>query len=824
MAPGALRLALAGGVNDPEHPLGTDALRVAAAIEQVHGPDGVVVLMDLGSALLSAELALDLLPEEVSRGVVLCDAPLVEGLVAAAVQAAAGASLEVVVAEARGALAAKAAHLAGSGTERSVLAAAGSSLAEPGGGSAVRLTVRNPLGFHARPVARLVTALSGHDADVTISDATTGRGPVPARSVNALLTLGASHGHELVARATGPDAERALAALVDLAASGFGDGVTAAAPAASPDDQPAADAGARRLRGLPASPGIAIGRVHQAGAPARRAGTGPGNAADEGERLRLALQQAAGAIAAAQTALALRAGADAGEVLDAHLLLLTDPQLADHALQAIETEHLGAEDAWRRAVATARAGYEALEDAYLAARGADLDAVAAEVLAQLQPGGEGDDPGGVLVARELSPTAAARLDPAQVDAIVTAEGSPTSHAALVARALGIPAVVGAGAAVLGLAAGTQVVVDGGTGVVDVDPDGDALDRARRAVADRAAVLAEARQHAAAAASTGDGTAVAVLANVGLPGDADRARAAGADGIGLLRSEFLFGDSAQPPDEAAQVAAYTAICDAIPGRPVVLRTLDVGGDKPLACVPVDPEANPFLGLRGIRLGLRRPALLRTQLRAALRVAATRPLRVMVPMVSTLEEIAQVRALADEVRAELARDGLPAGQRVDLGVMVEVPALALAAEHAAAAVDFLSIGTNDLTQYTLAAERGNPAVAHLADPADPAVLRLIAAVCNAAAATGTPVAVCGDMAADLAAVPLLLGLGVRELSVPPPDVPLVKQRVRSTDLRAAEDLAAQALRATSARAVRKLLGTISAAEVRPAPASTCQMSRQ
>ncbi len=809
VAPGALRLALAGGVNDPEHPLGTDALRVAAAIEQVHGPDGVVVLMDLGSALLSAELALDLLPQEVSRGVVLCDAPLVEGLVAAAVQAAVGASLEVVVAEARGALAAKAAHLLGSGTAPPVPADPGSSVGESGGGSSVRLTIRNPLGLHARPVARLVTALSGHDADVTISDATTGRGPVPARSVNALLTLGASHGHELVARATGPDAERALATLVDLAASGFGDGVTAVVPVASPADQPAADAGARQLRGLPAAPGIAIGRVHHVGAPAPRQGTAAGDAAGERDRLLLALRQGAAAITAAQAVLAVRAGAEAGEMLDAHRLLLTDPQLTDHALQAIDAERVSAEEAWRRAVATAKAGYEALEDPYLAARAADLDAVATEVLAQLQSGGEGDDPGGVLVARELGPAAAARLDPARVDAIVTVEGSPTSHTALVARALGIPAVVGAGAAVLALAAGTQVVVDGGTGVVDVDPDGGALDRARSAEANRAAVLAEARQHAAAVASTRDGTAVAVLANVGLPGDADRARADGADGIGLLRSEFLFGDGAQPPDEAAQVAAYAAICDALPGRPVVLRTLDVGGDKPLACVPVDPEANPFLGLRGIRLGLRRPALLRTQLRAALRVAATRSLRVMVPMVSTLEEIAQVRALADEVRAELLRDGFPAAQRVELGVMVEVPALALAAEHAAAAVDFFSIGTNDLTQYTLAAERGNPAVAHLADPLDPAVLTLIATVCTAAAATGIPVGVCGDMAADLPAVPLLLGLGVRELSVPPPDIPLVKQRVRATDLRAAEDLAAQALRATSARAVRKLLETISAA---------------
>jgi phosphocarrier protein FPr len=304
------------------------------------------------------------------------------------------------------------------------------------------------------------------------------------------------------------------------------------------------------------------------------------------------------------------------------------------------------------------------------------------------------------------------------------------------------------------------------------------------------------------ATTVDGVAVAVAANVGSLADAEQAAGAGADGAGLVRTEFLFLHRAAAPDVDEQEAAYRAIVAALAGRRVTIRTLDVGGDKPLLYLPVAGEANPFLGVRGIRLSLARPDLLRDQLVAICRVAADAPVDLMFPMVSTVDEVVAARAVLDEAVAA-AGGRLPDGLRV--GIMVEVPAAALNVRAFLPYVDFLSIGTNDLTQYTLAAERGNDAVARLADPLDPAVLRLVEGVCASAAPAGVDVAVCGEVAADETVTGLLVGLGVRELSVAPAAVPMVKQAVRRVDAAAAGLLAGRALEATTAAGVRALLAS-------------------
>jgi phosphoenolpyruvate-protein phosphotransferase len=370
--------------------------------------------------------------------------------------------------------------------------------------------------------------------------------------------------------------------------------------------------------------------------------------------------------------------------------------------------------------------------------------------------------------------------------------------------LGLPAVVAAGRGVHDLEAGVEVVVDGDTGRIETRPDEARLAAVRAQIAARQQESAALREAARAPANTRDGTHVAVLANGGLPRDAADAVTQGADGIGLLRSEFLFLDRATPPSEAEQVALYTQMCVALEGRPLTLRTLDVGGDKPLAYLPLPHEQNPFLGTRGVRLSLTERDLFVTQLRAALTVAAEHPLHLMIPMVATLDEVAAVRAIVDEVRAALQGEGVAVPDRPRLGVMVEVPALALKAAHVVGQVDVVSIGTNDLTQYTMAAERGNAAVDHLFDPLDPGVLALIGTVGRAAAGTSTEVAVCGELASDPAVAALLVGLGVRELSVPPVDVPAVKAAVREVDLGAAERLAERALACASAAEVRALLG--------------------
>jgi phosphocarrier protein FPr len=360
-----------------------------------------------------------------------------------------------------------------------------------------------------------------------------------------------------------------------------------------------------------------------------------------------------------------------------------------------------------------------------------------------------------------------------VTGVLLAFGSPTSHAAILTRARGIPAVVGLGPAVLDIPDGTPIALDGSTGEVAVDPPAEALAAFRERAAGQAADSARAAARAASPAVTRDGVPVAVGANLGSVADAHAAAAHGADLAGLVRTEFLFLDRDEAPGVAEQEAVYRAIAEALGGRRITLRTLDVGGDKPLRYLPGPAEANPFLGVRGIRHSLAHPGLLADQLLAVVRVAHDAPVSVMFPMVSTVDEVVRARALLD---AAVARDGRARPAGLHVGIMVEVPATALKAAAFAPYVDFISIGTNDLTQYALAAERGNAALAALADGCDPGVLRLVDLACRGVAGRAE-VAVCGELAADERAVPLLTALGVRELSVPPFAVPAVKEAVRA-----------------------------------------------
>jgi phosphoenolpyruvate-protein phosphotransferase len=424
--------------------------------------------------------------------------------------------------------------------------------------------------------------------------------------------------------------------------------------------------------------------------------------------------------------------------------------------------------------------------AALAGAGAPEDAVPAE------------GPPAVLVVRELDAATAATLDPHRVAGVVTLAGGDTGHGVLVARSRGIPVYHDAGPAAAAVAPGTVVGFDARARRFVVDPDESTrrslreLSAARAVEAER--VLATAREPGA----TADGHPVPVLANVTTPADAGRAVAFGAQGCGLLRTEVLFGHLDDAPSVEAQAAAFAGIAEAFAGRPVTVRTWDVGGDKPLSFLPAPHEANPFLGERGLRLMRRAPEVLRDQLTAICLVARDHPVHVMFPMVSTAEEVAWALERLDE--ASSAIGGRPAGMRV--GVMIEVPAAALAVRRVAQGLDFVSIGTNDLAQYTMAAERGNTAVSALADARQPVVLDLVARVC-AEVPEGMHVAVCGDLAGDPAAAVVLAGLGVEELSVVPTQVALVKARLRDVTLAGAQDLARRALACGSAAEVRALL---------------------
>ena len=407
--------------------------------------------------------------------------------------------------------------------------------------------------------------------------------------------------------------------------------------------------------------------------------------------------------------------------------------------------------------------------------------------------------GGIVVAADVTPGDVLALDLATVQALATAAGAPLSHAAILARSRGIPAVTGLGPGVLAVEPGTVVLLDGDAGTIHVAPAGDVTEavRARREAADRR--RREARRRAGEPALTRDGHRVDVVANVGSAEDARAAVAEGADGVGMLRTEFAFLNRAEPPGEDEQYEAYRGVADALGDRPLILRTLDLGSDIP-AWGGV-PEPNPALGHRGLRFTLASPELFGTQLRAAVRLARERPLRVMFPMVTTVDELRRARACLDAVVAQTAAGGGTA-PAVEVGITVEVPAAALTAEAFAPLVDFFAVGSNDLTQYTLAADRANAAVAGITDGLHPGVLRLVRMVTEAGGRHGRPVEVVGELATDPVAVPVLLGLGVSMLSVRPNAVAAVKQAVRDVDLRQAQALAAAALAAESAFEVRRL----------------------
>jgi multiphosphoryl transfer protein len=794
-----LALEAAGGLAEPGA-LGTDPERVGQAIERAMSPDGVLVLMDLGSALMSAEMAVEMLGGE--GRVLLCDAPVVEGAVAAAVSARGGAPLDEVAAEARGALGMKAAQLGGDA------ASAPPAAAPPRPAGAVdetRIEVRNAIGLHARPAARFVQTVRGFDADVRVARADGGE-PVPAASLTNLVALAARQGDALRVSAAGPQAGEALAALRALADEGFGDGVAlgAAAPPApvAPAPAPAAPAAPPApgdvLAGVPASPGIAIAPARRLHAPAPPPPDRP--AEDPGaERARLeeAVAAARTAIAHDRDDVARRAGAGEAAIFEAHLALLDDEALRAPAEAAVASGAT-AERALYDAAEQVAARYRALSDALLRERAADVLDVGRRLVEALTGAARADlEEPAIVLAGELTPADAARLDPGLVRGVATAHGTATAHAAILARALGLPAAVGLGPAVLAVADGTPLLLDGDAGTVQVAPPPAALARARERRERAAARRAEARRHAGEPGALRDGRRVEVFANLGAVAEAGPAVKAGAEGVGLLRTEFLFLDRPELPDEDEQARALAEIATALDGRPLVVRTLDAGADKPLPALPMPPEENPFLGVRGIRLALARSEILATQLRAILRVAAAHPVRAMLPMVSTLGELTAARELLAQARAATGVDA-----PLELGIMVEVPAAALTAAALAEHADFFSLGTNDLTQYTMAAARGDERLAGLLGGAQPAVLRLVDATVRAAAERGRWVGVCGELAGDPAAAVLLAGLGVTELSMAPALIAEVKAALRAVGEADARAAAAAALAAPDADAARAL----------------------
>ena len=649
-------------------------------------------------------------------------------------------------------------------------------------------------GLHARPAALLARRAKGMATLITLR--AHGRA-TDARSVVGIMALGVRHGDELLIQAEGEGAPQAVAQILDALQEA--ERMDSAHAAVSAPASRAAVHAARpgEMPGIGVVPGFAVGRATRI---ERReievAEQGGGKSREQAEleraranvRLRLERMRNAG-------------GAERREIIGAHLEFLDDPGLNDGANELIAAGK-SAGFAWRGATRRSIAALQSLDDSRLRERVDDLLDVEAHVLLALS--GEARPmhlplpEQAILLADDLLPSELTALDRRRLAAIALSGGGATSHVAILAAAMEIPMLIGIGPVLRKIPDGQTIIVDADNGTLHEAPTADAVARAQSLVAARLARSAALRAAAVEESRSADGTRVEVFANLGSTTDARAAVENGAEGCGLLRTEFLFIDRATAPTEDEQLMAYQGIADALGGRPLILRMMDVGGDKPLLYLPLPPEPNPALGMRGVRTALSHPDLMRAQLRAALRVTPNGIVRLLIPMVTDVSEIIAVRKVIDELIGELNLQG-----RIALGAMIETPAAALTAATLLREVDFLSIGSNDLTQYTLAMDRGHTDLARRTDALHPAVLQLIAAAGSAGNAAGKLVAVCGGVAADRTAVPILLGLGVRELSVVPAAIPELKSQIGSLRIADCETLAQRCLGLGSAAEVRGMV---------------------
>ncbi len=669
----------------------------------------------------------------------------------------------------------------------------------------IEIVIHNRTGLHARPAKVLVNLAKQFRSNINIQHMAK---RANAKSMVSVLTLGVVSGSEVTVQADGEDEEKAITEIEAAILSGLGDNdsapeteparVKAEAPAEIPQATETFEPNV--IRGVGAAPGIAVGPIFHFHQMELDLENGDTPSADGQIDLAEALTRAKAQLTELHQQMTDKNLGNEAAIFEAHRELLDDPELTE-AVQARVTIGQSPIKAWKATIDESAATIAALKDPLLAARADDLRDVGKRVLRLMlglsEKGVSMPTTPVVVIARELSPSDTVSFDPERVLGFGIVEGGPTSHIAILARALGLPAIVGVDESMLALPEKTPVILNGNDGTLTVNPAADVLERAKLAQRRWLDYRRFAQEQASQPAITQDGQRVDVTANAGSNADAAEALHMGADGIGLLRTEFLFLERTTAPSEDEQFNVYRAIAETMKTLPVIVRTLDIGGDKPLLYIQLKPELNPFLGERGIRLCLNRPELFREQLRAILRAASYGNLRIMFPMVSDITELRQARAVIEELRREL--DAPP----VQIGIMIEVPSAALMADVFAPEIDFFSIGTNDLTQYTLAMDRGNSALASKHDGLHPAVLRLIAQTIDAAHKYGKRADICGELGSDAAAVPILLGLGMDELSVSIPSVPTVKAQVRSLKISELQTLARAALNCSTAQEVRQLV---------------------
>lgn len=564
------------------------------------------------------------------------------------------------------------------------------------------------------------------------------------------------------------------------------------------------------LVGVAASPGIALGRTHvidrqRLSAIERR--VAPGEVAGEISAFMAAVESSKRQLSEVRETVSSRKLAEHLYIIDTHLLILEDRLLLDGVAKLIREDFLNAEGALKRTLKKFREVFDAIEDEYLRERRSDIDSVGERLLRNLkgyaqQPiAGISDQV--VVIAHDLSPADTMQMDKARVIGFATDLGGRTSHTAILARSLAIPAVVGLETLTVRVPNGLSVIVDGYLGILILNPSAATIADYRRKQLVEAARDEELLGLCLLPGETLDGVRVHLRGNVELTEELPLALRHGAEGVGLFRSEFLFLNRSAPPSEEEQLAAYRAVLEAMAPQPVTIRSLDLGGDKLAPEINISDELNPALGLRAVRFSLKERRLFKTQLRAVFRASAFGQGRLMLPMISGVAELRACRELCDEVTAELSAEGVAYDPRLPIGIMIEIPSAALIADLLAREVDFFSVGTNDLIQYFLAVDRGNEHVAYLYEPLHPAILRALRMICRAARTAAIPVGMCGEMAADPLYTLVLLGLGFDELSMNPPSIPRVKEVLRQVRRSEGEELLEQLLALPTASEINRCL---------------------
>jgi phosphocarrier protein FPr len=772
-------IAAAGGVGNDRSELGTDALDIQEAIHSVSSAHGVIVLMDMGSAILSAETAKELFQIDVSDPLVLCSAPLVEGSIAAGVQIQIGSGLAEVAKAAQQGLAPKQEQLGDIPLEQTHAGQGPIDL--PGVGEELRITIQNEHGLHLRPAAMLIKAVAPFSAAVQIENQSAKRGPIPAKSLVDLARLQIRRGDKVRFIVSGPDQQAVLAAIREVAQSNFGEGRGELVVSSLP---------AQQMNGklFAVSAGIANGKPFfleqiEPAIPSRPV-TSEEAVRAEIENLHAARERAGAEFALRYEQLRGSLDPESLSILDAQRLILDDATILAEVESSIRDKQKNAAQAWSTMLSELAAEQEAVADEYLRARAADFREIRLLVLRQLA-GDAGklqlpaDTSNLILICDELTPGLADAIRGTSIQGVLQLHGGTTSHGAILARALGLPSIGGAAQLADGIRQANCIAFDGSKGEVWFEPSDEERARLELEGQTRQAALAKSITESRQPAMTRDGVRIKVSANAGSREDVEQAVYYGADSIGLFRSEFLFQRFERSPLETEQLAAYQDALAPAGKRTVTLRLLDVGGDKPLPFLSVPHETNPFLGVRGIRLLYQNQPFLRSHLRAVLRLSASHPIRILVPMVTDRAELEILKQLLAELREELVREELAHSWPIQIGAMIETPSAALLADQLALDCDFLSIGTNDLTQYVLCAERGNPRLNAYSDALHPAVLRICKQAIRPVASRRIPISICGEIASDPEALPILLGLELCELSATPASVPTIKSLIRQLD---------------------------------------------